>query len=83
MQGSRRREPPYVFLLNNDTTTDPLCIEHLEEAMEKESNCFSMEAKMIQMREKEKLDGAGDYYCLLGWAFARGKDQPSGEIPKM
>lgn len=73
--GIRAAGTPYVFLLNNDTTTDPLCIEHLEEAMGKEKNCFSMEAKMIQMWEPDRLDGAGDYYCLLGWAFARGKDQ--------
>ena len=50
--------------------------------MGKERNCFSMEAKMIQMREPEKLDGAGDYYCLLGWAFARGKDQPVEKYQK-
>lgn len=80
--GIKAAGTPYVFLLNNDTTTDPLCIEHLEEAMGKERNCFSMEAKMIQMREPEKLDGAGDYYCLLGWAFARGKDQPVEKYQK-
>ena len=31
--GIKAAGTPYVFLLNNDTTTDPLCIEHLEEAM--------------------------------------------------
>lgn len=30
---------------------------------------------MVSMCQPQYLDGAGDYYCALGWAFARGKDQ--------
>ena len=28
---------------------------------------------MIKMSEPDRLDDAGDYYCALGWAYARGK----------
>ena len=28
---------------------------------------------MLQMSAPDRYDGAGDLYCALGWAFARGK----------
>ena len=28
---------------------------------------------MIQLHDRDKMDDAGNYYCALGWAFARGK----------
>lgn len=43
--------------------------------MEKNPRAFSAAAKMINLHTPDKLDGAGDFYCALGWAFARGKDK--------
>jgi GT2 family glycosyltransferase len=34
------------------------------------------------MSDPELIDSAGDMYCCLGWAFARGKDRPSSEYDK-
>lgn len=39
---------------------------------------FSISAKMLSMKEPEIIDDAGDFYCALGWAFARGKGMDSG-----
>ncbi len=64
---------PYALLLNNDVTVEPDFVLRMEEAMDNHKNCFSVSAKMIQMHNPERLDGAGDLYCALGWAFALGK----------
>ena len=66
-------ETPYVILLNNDTEVAYGFVKALEEALEKEEKRFSVSAKMVDLYKKEILDGAGDLYCALGWAFARGK----------
>lgn len=67
----------YVLLLNNDTVADKDMVKALEAAIEKEPKAFSAAARMISLHDSSKLDGAGDFYCALGWAFSRGKDQPA------
>ena len=74
--GIEYADTPYVFLLNNDTTVDMDAVARLEREMDNHPNAFSMEARMVQMKNPDKLDSAGDFYCALGWAFARGKDKP-------
>ena len=64
---------PYVVLLNNDTEVEYGFVKALETALEKEKKSFSVSAKMVDLYNKEVLDGAGDLYCALGWAFALGK----------
>ena len=32
---------------------------------------------MIQFHDRDRLDDAGNYYCALGWAYARGKGKIS------
>lgn len=66
----------YVMLLNNDTVADKEMIEQLEKVLDESAGTFSAAAKMINLYEPEKLDGAGDFYSALGWAYARGKDKP-------
>ncbi len=72
-QGIEASETKYVILLNNDTTVLPGFVWALEEALESCEKSFSVSALMLQMNRPELIDGAGDYYCALGWAFARGK----------
>lgn len=71
--GIKVSNTPYVILLNNDTQVEYGFVKALERALEKEKKSFSVSAKMVDMYEKERLDGAGDLYCALGWAFALGK----------
>lgn len=72
----------YVLLLNNDIVVDDCMVQFLEEAIESEEKAFSINALMLSMSNPEVLDGAGDYYCALGWAFAYGKDRVADKIVK-
>ncbi|MDE7332924.1 MAG: glycosyltransferase family 2 protein [Lachnospiraceae bacterium] len=72
----------YVLLLNNDTVAGQEMTARLEEAMEEHPEIFSAGARMINLHDKNKLDGAGDFYCALGWAYARGKDKPADSYNK-
>lgn len=69
----------YAILLNNDTTVEPDFVAKMESAIEKKRNTFSVSARMMSMQEPSLLDGAGDLYCALGWAFALGKGKPAGQ----
>ena len=80
--GIREAETEYVFLLNNDTVVLEDTIAELEAAMERHPKAFSVAAKMVQMKNPELIDSAGDFYCALGWAFARGKDRKVEEFSK-
>lgn len=73
----------YVFLLNNDTTVEPDTLSALEQVLDENPNIFSVAARMLQMSAPDRLDGAGDLYCALGWAFARGKDKPADKYNKL
>lgn len=73
--GIMAAKTPYVLLLNNDTTADKEFVYRMSEAMADE-RIFSVSARMLSMQEPEKIDDAGDLYCALGWAYARGKDKP-------
>lgn len=70
---------PYVILLNNDTEVEPGFTDALVGALEADAGAFSAQAKLIQLQDPLKLDDAGNFYCALGWAFARGKDKSSAE----
>lgn len=78
----RTRDSKYVILLNADTKAEPLFVEKLYEAIEKNDKIFSVSSKMIQMNDPDKYDGAGDLYCCLGWAYALGKDKKIGRYEK-
>ena len=71
--GIQASHTPYVILLNNDTEVEYGFVKALEDALEREKKSFSVSARMIDLYNKEILDGAGDLYCALGWAFALGK----------
>lgn len=69
----------YVLLLNNDTEVDPDMVERLEKAIDEDEKIFSVSAKMLSLHDPELIDGAGDYYCALGWAYAYGKGKKVSE----
>ncbi len=81
-EGIKAARTEYVLLLNNDTVSGPHMVERLEKAMEGGKEIFSAGAKMVSMQDPDKLDGAGDFYCALGWAFARGKGRAAGAYSK-
>lgn len=76
-EGIRRANSPYVILLNNDTEVQSDFAGHLLRAIREDDRRFSCAAQMLQYKERTLLDNAGDYYCALGWGFARGKGKPA------
>ncbi|MDE6925559.1 MAG: glycosyltransferase family 2 protein [Acetatifactor sp.] len=71
--GINASESPYVILLNNDTKVKTGFVLNLYDAIKSKPDAFSVSAKMLLWDRPELLDDAGDRYCVLGWAFARGK----------
>ena len=76
-EGIRQSRGKYVILLNNDTEAAPGFVEELHSAIVRRKRAFSCQAKMISMEDHGVMDDAGDFYCALGWAFARGKGKSS------
>ena len=74
--GIQAAQSEYVILLNNDTEVEPDFIERLVEAIEELPGAFSVSALLKNMKQPSLVDDAGDFYCALGWAYARGKDKP-------
>lgn len=74
----RSLDMDYVILLNNDTIVDPDFTCELVRAMESDDRIFSCQARMLSMADPTQIDDAGDLYCALGWAFARGKGKKDG-----
>lgn len=72
-EGIRAASTEYVILLNNDTKVYNDYVERLVEAIDSDDRIFSVNPMMLSMADPTKLDDAGDLYCALGWAFARGK----------
>ena len=71
-EGIRASSAPYVILLNNDTEVDEYFVEELLKGIKRSERLFSCSAKMLSYSERDKIDGAGNLYCALGWAYARG-----------
>ena len=72
-EGIRASGTEFVLLLNNDIEAAPDFVEEMTAAIQRHEKAFSCQAKMIQFHDRQKLDDAGNYYCALGWAYARGK----------
>lgn len=73
--GIREAKTPYVILLNNDTKVLDGFVKALYEKIISNEKIFSVSAMMIQAKNPELIDDAGDFYCALGWAYAKGKDR--------
>jgi len=72
-QGIRSCGSPYVILLNNDTKVYQDFVKELYEAIIVDEKIFSVSAQMLMWDRPDLLDDAGDRYCVLGWAYSRGK----------
>ena len=68
---------PYVILLNNDTVVLEGFVKGLVDAIEQDDKIFAASAMMLQWQDHDLIDDAGDQYCALGWAYARGKGKPA------
>ncbi len=75
--GIKTARAPYVLLFNNDAFAAPDMVETLLAAMEPNEKIFSVQCLMLQHVNPEKVDDAGDYVSLVGWAFKRGDGLPA------
>lgn len=80
-EGIKRAKAPFILLLNNDTEADPLLAESMYKTINSGEDIFSVAARMLQMSDKNLIDGAGDLYSAFGWAYARGKGMKA-DTPK-
>ncbi len=80
--GIRAADTPYVILLNNDTKADSGFVKALCHAIEARPSAFSVSAKMLMWDRPDLIDDAGDRYCVLGWAYARGKGKPASKYDR-
>ncbi len=69
----------YVILLNNDAVAGRHMVGALVNRLEKEPDVFSAQAMMLQYNNRKLIDSAGDYFCVLGWGFARGRDEAASK----
>lgn len=81
--GIEAADTEYVILLNNDTTVEKGFVSALEKVMDFYPKAFSAGAKMVDMKNPLVIDDAGDFYCALGWAFARGCGKPADKYVKV
>lgn len=80
--GIEASDSPYVLLLNNDTKVKSRFIKALHDAIEKDERIFSVSARMLMWDRPDLIDGAGDRYNALGWAYARGKGKSAERYNK-
>ena len=80
--GIQKTKTPYIILLNNDTEVDEQFVEALLNAIQRSKQIFSCGAQMIDFKNHEILDNAGDLYTALGWAVARGKGKRCADYEK-
>lgn len=78
--GIQKTKTPYLILLNNDTETDRYFVEKLLAGIKKSEHIFSCGAQMIDFKDHEMLDNAGDLYTAMGWAVARGKGKKCADF---
>lgn len=67
----------YIAFLDNDTEPEPTWLEPLVETMENDPTIAACQCKLLLMRERDKIDYAGDYLSNLGFFIQR---VPGGEI---
>lgn len=77
-RGIEAADSPYVLLLNNDTEPEADFVEQMMACIQSHRDIFSCQGKLLDYRSRGRIDDAGDFYCALGWAFARGKGRPQG-----
>ena len=79
-QGIRKAKYEYIFSLNNDTEVKEGSIKALIDLVSSKPEIFSVQAKMLQYRNKELIDDVGDEYNLLAWTKKTGENHHSDEF---
>lgn len=78
-QGIQQAKNEFVFSLNNDTEVRKGSIKALVDLISSSEDIFSVQAKMLQYKNKELIDDVGDEYNLLAWTKKTGENHKSSE----
>ena len=72
----------YVLLLNNDTVVEADFVYRMYKAIRRSDSIFSVSARMVNLYDRNRMDNAGDFYNILGWARTPAKDKPLSDFDK-
>lgn len=78
-QGIAKSKYDYIFSLNNDTVLEKKAILELLKLIKKDNNVFSVSSKMIQFKNRDLIDDAGDDYTLLAYTKKIGNNHSANE----
>lgn len=70
------RNPDYVFILNNDTTVAPDCLERLVAFMERTPDAGACQPALVFMDRPELINSTGCRCCLSGKTWDREINEP-------
>ena len=79
-QAIKKARYEYIFSLNNDTEVKKGSIKALVDLISSDDKIFSVQSKMLQYKNKELIDDAGDEYNLLAWTKKTGENHNSSEF---
>ncbi|MBQ6100318.1 MAG: glycosyltransferase family 2 protein [Methanobrevibacter sp.] len=79
-QGIKKAKYDYIFSLNNDTEIKKGSIKELVKLISSHEDVFSVQAKMLQYKNKQLIDDVGDEYNLLAWTKKTGENHSSDEF---
>ena len=82
-QGIMEAENEYIFSLNNDTEVKKGSIRAMIDLISSHEDVFSVQAKMLQYKNKDLIDDAGDEYNLLAWTKKVGENHSSDEYSEV
>lgn len=71
----RASDGEFILMLNNDVELDPRCVERLVAALDACPTAAVTCAKLLDFKQRDLLDGAGDIYAWAGIAHRRGQGE--------
>ena len=77
-QGILKARYDYIFSLNNDAFIEKDCVKSMLNLIDGD-DIFSIQAKMLQARNPDLIDDAGDEYNLLAWSKKIGENMRSDD----
>jgi hypothetical protein len=84
-RGIEAAKGKYIAVLNNDTDCDPRWLEEIRKAFEAHPDVGFCATKIIEMRDRLRIGGAGDVCYLNGIAMSRWKgdlDEDHRPVPE-
>jgi hypothetical protein len=80
-RGIEAAQGQYIAVLNNDTDCDPRWLEEMREAFETHPDVGFCATKILEMRDRLRIGGAGDVCYLNGIAMSRWKGDLDEDHP--